>query len=325
MRTCSLCGSRLDANLRCTFCGLDNTKNDDMYKHLINQNDCGDGPLTHVHTEHSNRRATSTKQTKTSTKSGLAAVIGVIAVIVTLGSSIFELVENIAIDDYEYSYSEEEIEYNPYEYVTYDLPESGITYSVTLEPGIYHVGTHIPEGTYTAEVTKGSYGMVEIQDSENGIYLYENIGFDDEQMVVDDLRLYQNGFFMVSTGVVIEITAENVQTTELVTTKNTLNASYVLGDEAVIGEDFPAGVYNIVYSAEHGIDDYGNVNYSVPMEDYDYEFSVFFDGSVGAETYHNVVLTKGTVITLEDLEEVTLIRCVEIPKVSLEEYYRLFY
>lgn len=325
MKTCSLCGGKLDANKRCTFCGLDNTKNDDMYKHLINNNDCGKGPLTHVHTEPSNRRATTTKQAKTSKKSGLATVIGIIAVIVTLGSSIFEFVENLVVDDYDYSYSEEEVAYAPYESVTRDLPESGITYSVTLEPGMYHVGTHIPEGTYTAEVVQGSYGMIEIQDSENGIYLYENIGFDDEQMIVEDLRLYQNGFFMVSTGVVIEITAENVQSTELVTTQNTLTTSYVVSDEVVAGEDFPAGVYNIVYSAEHGADDYGNVNYSVPMEDYDYEFSVFFDWSVGPETYHNVVLPKGTTITLEDLEEVTLIPCEEIPTISFDEYYKLFY
>lgn len=323
MNTCSLCGGKLDANKRCTFCGLDNTKNDDMYKQLINQNDCGDEPLTHVHTEHSNRRATSAKPTKTSTKSGLAAVIGIITVIVTLGSSIFELVENIVVDDYEYSYSEEEIDYNPYEYVTYDLPETGMTYSVTLEPGIYHVGTHIPEGTYTAEVVQGSYGMIEIQDSENGIYLYENIGFDDEQMIVDDLRLYQNGFFMVSTGVVVEITAENVQTTELIAKQNNLTESYVIDGEAVAGEDFPEGVYNVVYSADNG--EYGEFQYSVPMEDYEYEFSVFFDGSVGAETYHNVVFTKGTVITLEDLEEVTLVPCGEIPTIDFEEYYKTFY
>lgn len=323
MKTCSLCGGRLDANLRCTFCGLDNTKNDEMYKHLINQNDCGDGPLTHVHTEPTKRRTFTTKREYTSKKSGLATIIGIIVVIVTLCSSVFELVENIAIDDYDYSYSEE-VDYNPYESVTYDLPETGMTYSVTLEPGIYRVGTHIPEGTYTAEVTQGSYGMVEIQDSMNGIYLYENIGFDDEQMMVDDLRLYQNSFFMVSTGVVIEMTAENVQTTELLTTQNTLTASYELSSEAVAGEDFPAGVYDIVYNADNGEDEYGEIQYCMPKGDYDYEFSVFFDGSVGAETYHNVVLTKGTVVTLEDLEKVTLVPCGEIPTISFEEYYKTY-
>ena len=50
-RRCSLCGERLDSSLRCTACGLDNTKNDSMYKNLVNQNDCKEQPLTHVHEE----------------------------------------------------------------------------------------------------------------------------------------------------------------------------------------------------------------------------------------------------------------------------------
>lgn len=331
MKTCSLCGGKLDSNMRCTFCGLDNTKNDDMYKHLINQNDCGDRPLTHIHTEtRSSAKYAGQKNVQrtknVSKKSGVATVLGIIAVIATLGSSIFEIVENIVVDDYDYSYSEEvEMDYDPYGSVIRDLPESGMTYSVTLEPGIYHVGTHLPEGTYTAEVTQGSYGMIEIQDSGNGIYLYENIGFDDEQMIVDDLRLYQDGFFIVSTGIEVEVTAENVQSTDLIATQSTLITSYVLENEAVAGEDFPAGVYNIVYDAGNGEYEFGEFQYSVPMEEYEYELSVFFDGSVGAETYHNVVLPKGTVVGLEDLEKVTLIPCGEIPTISFEEYYKLFY
>lgn len=320
MKTCSLCGGKLDANMRCIFCGLDNTKNDDMYKHLVNQNDCGEGPLTHVHTESGSRR---TKQT--SKKSSIATVIGVIAIIATLASSVFEIVENLAIEDYEYSYQEEEIDYEPYEYVTYELPESGMTYSITLEPGIYRVGTHIPEGTYVAEATQGSYGMIEIQDSRNGIYLYENIGLDDDQIVAKDLRLYQNGLFIVSTGIVVELTSENVQSTELLTAQSALTASYVLSGEAMAGEDFLAGVYNVVYNAGNGEDEYGEVKYCVPMEDYEYEYSIFFDGSIGAETYHNVVLTEGTTIELEDLEKVTLVPCAEIPTISFEEYYKWFY
>ena len=348
MKTCSLCGGKLDSNMRCTFCGLDNTKNDDMYKHLINNNDCGDGPLTHVHEERTSHRATTSNKTNTyssakytsqrntaqprnasktqkSAKIRLGTIISIIAVIATLLGAVFEIVENLGIDYYGYSYVDEESDYDPYEYVTYDLPEDGMEYSITLEPGIYHVGTHIPEGTYTAEVVQGSYGGVEIQDNQNGIYLFENIGFDDEQMIVEDLRLYQEGFFVVYTGVVIEMTAENVQSTELLITQSTLADSYILTDEAVAGEDFPAGVYNIVYHADNGWNEYGEVKFCVPLEDYEPEYSIFFDGSVGAETYHNVVLLKGTVIEVKDLEEVTLVPCTEIPTISLEEYCEMFY
>ena len=310
--------------MRCTFCGLDNTKNDDMYKHLINQNDCGDGPMTHVHTEHTNQKTFTTKQTKKDSKIGLASIIGMIAVVITIISSLVEFVQEINIDDYDYSYLEE-VEYDPYESVGYELPSAGMTYSVTLEPGIYHVGTHIPEGTYTAEVVQGSYGVIEIQDNENNIYLYENIGYDDEQTTVGDLRLYQNGFFMVSTGVVIELTSENVQTTELTTAKSNLTDSYLLSEMAVAGEDFPTGVYNIVFEAGNGEQEFGEVQYCVPIEgDWEYEYSIFFDGNVGAETYHNVLFLEGTEIMLEDLEEVTLVPCEEIPDIETKEYY-MFY
>ena len=49
MKRCSLCGGRLDLNKKCTLCGLDNSKNDDNYKHLVNRNACEHQPLTHVH------------------------------------------------------------------------------------------------------------------------------------------------------------------------------------------------------------------------------------------------------------------------------------
>ena len=55
MRRCSLCGGRLDLSKRCTLCGLDNTQNDEMYRHLVNRSDCADKPLTHVHAEKTNQ------------------------------------------------------------------------------------------------------------------------------------------------------------------------------------------------------------------------------------------------------------------------------
>ena len=52
-RTCSLCGGKLDSNRRCLECGLDNSKNDDMYKKMLKQSQCENKPLTHVHNEKS--------------------------------------------------------------------------------------------------------------------------------------------------------------------------------------------------------------------------------------------------------------------------------
>lgn len=46
-KRCSLCGGKLNSDMICTECGLDNTKSDKNYR--INQSDCDHMPLTHVH------------------------------------------------------------------------------------------------------------------------------------------------------------------------------------------------------------------------------------------------------------------------------------
>ena len=87
MKDCSLCGGKLDRNNRCTLCGLDNTKNDSMYKHMINRNECANEPLTHVHEEPQKPKVTYTyrntpptnqnSKQKQKKPKGCAAFIGV--------------------------------------------------------------------------------------------------------------------------------------------------------------------------------------------------------------------------------------------------------
>ncbi len=48
-KRCSLCGGKLNSSGICTECGLDNNKSDKSYR--INQSDCDEMPLTHVHDE----------------------------------------------------------------------------------------------------------------------------------------------------------------------------------------------------------------------------------------------------------------------------------
>ena len=81
MVKCSLCGGNLDSKKRCTFCGLDNTKNDDMYKHLVNQNDCSNQPLTHIHTDEENA---SQKAQSENAKDKVKIICAIIALIATI-------------------------------------------------------------------------------------------------------------------------------------------------------------------------------------------------------------------------------------------------
>lgn len=49
-KSCTLCGGKLKDGI-CTECGMDNRKSDEMYQKILNQNDCKNMKLSHVHTD----------------------------------------------------------------------------------------------------------------------------------------------------------------------------------------------------------------------------------------------------------------------------------
>lgn len=337
MRTCSLCGGKLDNHKRCTLCGLDNTKNDDMYGHLLNQNSCEHEPLTHVHEEHVKpaypsakyssstfKKASKTTHTKkTGSKSLATTVVSVITIIVALMGGIVELIEDVR---YESSYEENytEVYSDPYEYVTDVMPDEGEAFKVVLEPGIYKVGAHIPAGFYEAEIVSGDYGYVSIDDHSNWIYHTENIGYE-EQNIVYDLRLYDGAYFTVSSNITVNIYTDNAQPITASPLTNPLTQPVTARGEMVAGEDFEAGVYDIVYQPAEGYE-YGYVEYTVTDEEgYDYSWSVYFDSDIGAEIFHNLALPEGAVINIGELENVTLVPSANIFSTNYNEFYEFYY
>lgn len=74
---------------------------------------------------------------------------------------------------------DEEVDYDPYEYVTREIPDTGEAYEAILGNGIYKVGVHIPEGVYRAEVEEGA-GALGIADDENIIYDSVYLGEEEE-------------------------------------------------------------------------------------------------------------------------------------------------
>lgn len=355
MKRCSLCGGKLDQQKRCTLCGLDNTKNDDQYKHLLNNNDCKHAPLTHVHEEPQHEKAVKkasvgkqysgntyssakysapkqkaksvkrgTAKKKNTSKTRVGTIISILAIILTLGSSLFSLFENLGAEIWEEEPYQEEVYYDPYEYVDYELAEDGEIYQGYLEPGIYTVGMHIPEGTYQVMLASGEYGDIEINDSKNSIFLYESLHYEKLE-VIDDIRLYNGGYFVVGTGITVEIYSENAQSFSVEGVANPLTESVMVTDEMIAGEDFAAGVYDICYEAPEEYS-YGSVQYTVTnAEGYTYEYYVHFDGAFTYETYHNVTLPEGAVVTLENLESVTLIPSETIPSENYEEFYEWYW
>ena len=62
-KRCSLCGGKLNSDMICTECGLDNTKSDKNYR--INQSDCDHMPLTHVHDKDNGKNSMHVQKRKT--------------------------------------------------------------------------------------------------------------------------------------------------------------------------------------------------------------------------------------------------------------------
>lgn len=198
-----------------------------------------------------------------------------------------------------------EYEYDPYEYVERELSEVGETYSTELTGGEYTVGTHIPEGAYTVELMDGT-GSMNISDDENGIYLYEYFGYEEEYEEItykDDVRLYDGAVVSITPGVRLNFQTENGQTELVEWEENPLTDSVVLeaGVKYIAGEDFPAGVYNLSGNP------WTEVQYEVYIgdvyddEELNYEINyVYFEEGEQGMHYRNAVLPEGTSIISED-------------------------
>ena len=321
MKTCTLCGGKLDRNNRCTFCGLDNSKNDDMYKHLVNQNDCADGPLTHVHGEHTKKTHKTNKQEKVFPK-----IVSLIVSVIVLANTVYQCAAENRVEEV---YVEKDISQgvttDPYQGVSYDLPEEGEEYYMTLYPGAYVVGAHIPEGTYEAKLYEGPSGYVEIRDAANDIYIFEKLGEKEEQESVSDLRLYQGGYFVVSTGIVVEMQSTNVQTAELTSVQNYLaKEPVIVKEKMVVGEDFPGSAYDVLYTPadKH---EAGSLYCTIPVGDMSYALRISFNGASGNQYYYNLVLPDGAEIEPDGLEFVTLTPSPQLPDWSIDSYYDTYW
>ena len=148
-------------------------------------------------------------------------------------------------EDYDYDYTYEDYEYDPYAYVTRELSADGETYSEQLAQGNYIVGTHIPEGTYIVEGDGESFFSLTVEDKENSIYMYESV--DEETVKVEDVRLYAGAEVSVSGEGYLRFSADNAQTGQMSSQPNPLTESVRIGAEETMtaGGDFPAGVYDV--------------------------------------------------------------------------------
>ena len=233
-------------------------------------------------------------------------------VIVAIVIAVIGVMQNVIGDMNEEYESHQEIEaeeYDPYEYETEALAEEGDFFETELYQGAYLAGVHIPEGKYTVELLEG-YGNLSIQDNENGIYIWQSFGDDEEYgevFTMTDVRLHQGAKIEIRDSVKLRFTSANAQTEKmqpqgnpLITGNKTERIELKVGQSYVVGEDFPAGVYDV--STENG---WGSLNYTIPTEnEYTeegvYSYGVFLDSEDLRETYQNLVLPEGANVTVEE-------------------------
>ena len=282
-KKCTLCGGKLDGRGICTECGLDNNKSEKNYK--INQSSCDGKPLTHVHSEdtraqgsdkykyregkpaehresyHAAQEKLSRREkAKADKKSAITKWLTIATVVLTAVGILVGILENYSteiIDQGETNVTEEDMNsigdyaYDPYKYVDNELPEGGETLEFTLGSGIYIVGFHFPEGKYTAQ-TGSEFDVVQVTDKVNGVYLYEYE--DKEDNYLNDLRMYRGAAVTVKCEDTVTFKTENGQTAVMEEGQaNTLTEQVEIAKEgrAVAGEDFEAGIYDVVSDGQY--------------------------------------------------------------------------
>ncbi len=335
-RRCSLCGERLDSSLRCTVCGLDNSKNDDMYKHLLNQNDCADQPLTHVHAHEEPKKYTYAQKTNYSSKKptgrkaekgkkkvnpvgciivlvfGMMLLFTTIIPVVTaiIGSLVTEFQEE-ALPEYEYT------------------PEADYQDGYWLSPGIQEAGVHIPVGKCDVILEYGEWVNLSVYERSH----YENV-FQQKGSVVlyvgemCSLELEEGDYLVVEAvddvfDTSVWLYSSSYDFTESMYVDST--EMYSISGEVTTGVDFPAGVYDIIFVPEEDWG-YGEVQIMIAsrtqeksawvtalsfeclQDDFDYAE----DNAYGY--YTNIPLTPGSIVTVgeELLGEVYLAPSYEV-------------
>lgn len=354
---CTLCGGKIDKNGICTECGLDNNKSERHYK--VNQSSCDGQPMTHIHSESTDKEVSEKKEKPASQmtrrrnpavqipgknrifsntgkrngeigaeRAGMAKIVLLIVVLLVIVSVVLPLAGTILHSIqmqgdngfFGNDIDTEDVEYDPYAYVTKEEPEGGESYTGQFTQGEYVVGVHIPEGTYTMTSDDGSFMSLSLEDNENGIYLYESV--DEETSEVDDLRLFRDAVVSVSGEGYLILSADNAQTDQMWSVSNPLSEKVRIegGQTVTAGTDFPEGVYDL-----KAMEGYGGPSVSI----YDGEGNVLrnfypwlYDMSETECTYKNMVLPAGAVIENSD-EELTLelIPSEQISSEDYQEYY----
>lgn len=348
---CYLCGGKL-LDGYCPDCGLDNTKIRRKHYHLNEQyyGKSSDGGQNRApepcekkngqeertensfHVEERQKQKKNKKTVMSTDRTGvhgmpLSGKLKIAVAAAGLAAVGIVLAVQYADEQHQGFTGQEEYESEPLYSDTYEkeLPETGEHYEIELEQGEYLAGIHFPEGNYTAELLEGKGGL-SVDDVENEIYLWQSFGPDEEYEEVEfmeDIRLYTGAHLQLNDSARIRLTTENAQTGAMEAVENPLTESFTLKKDKtmVLGEDIPAGVYDIHVKSQWAI-----LRCRISDDSYEegyYENSYMLGGEEWGDTYRNLYLRDGCEITAEE-NSLELTPSQMIGSGDYSEYYKYF-
>lgn len=196
----------------------------------------------------------------------------------------------------------DESDYDHYQYVTREIPEEGESTDYELSSGNYVVGVEIPEGIYTV-TPKDDYDTVQIDDSENSIYLYEYT--EGKKDKIEDVRLYKGAVLTLRCKTTEKLHTDNAQdidTLETAGQSNPLAEPVEIKGQKVLtaGKDFEPGIYDLDRISGDG--DVKITIYSEEQEEMNSWSQYLSEDGIDGETFHYLVIPENAVVEVsEDL------------------------
>ena len=216
-------------------------------------------------------------------------------------------------------------EYDPYQYIEDQISPIGDTWEQALPAGLYVVGTDIPEGEYVITGEEGS--SCAIRDVNHAVYASYSFGTEEyDTDAAQGQKLFAGTLVSVTGMNPVAFSTQNAQTedmTEKMANPLTESVEIETGTEVVVGQDFPAGVYDIESTgAEFGL---------LEMKLDEEKEGLFLDSVLLLETnptqenpnyfscYKSMILPEGTKITTD-----ISVRLVPSPEISGEDYMGIY-
>lgn len=214
-----------------------------------------------------------------------------------------------------------ETDYDHYQYVTREIPEKGESADYELSSGNYVVGVEIPEGIYTV-TPKDDYDTVQIDDSENSIYLYEYT--EGKKDKIEDVRLYKGAVLTLRCKTTEKLHTDNAQDVDTLETagqSNPLAEPVEIKGQKVLtaGKDFEPGIYDLDRISGDG--DVKVTIYSEEQEEMNSWSQYLSEDGIDGETFHYLVIPENAAVEVsEDLK----IRLTPTEMIASTDYYGFY-